>query len=260
MEKMLSRVQGATTDATAKDFTNDITSDPLAQFAVVFAALIHDVDHPGVSNAQLIQENDEVAVRYRGKSPAENHSLSVAWDTLMKEDYQDLVMCICGGYKGSGPNRGTKSIKRELFRLRQLVENAVLATDVFDADLKNDRNARWARVFKGGQEDGTDAGDDEGSKPGHGDDVDHLKATIVLEHLIQASDVAHTMQHWVSQTRRFFRFCHVEQWRGSLDFFPCLCISHFVLLPPPFCTRLHIVPHAPRSTSTSSGTNGSSSR
>jgi hypothetical protein len=30
----------------------------------------------------------------------------------------------------------------------------------------------------------------------------HRKATIVLEHIIQASDVAHTMQHWYVN-----RFC-----------------------------------------------------
>ena len=29
-------------------------------------------------------------------------------------------------------------------------------------------------------------------------DATNRKATIVIEHLIQASDVAHTMQHWVS--------------------------------------------------------------
>merc|ERR1712157_201674 len=33
-----------------------ITSDPLTQFAVVFSAVIHDVDHPGVTNAQLVTE------------------------------------------------------------------------------------------------------------------------------------------------------------------------------------------------------------
>jgi hypothetical protein len=33
------------------DHTYGITSDPLTQFAVVFAALIHDVDHTGVPTA-----------------------------------------------------------------------------------------------------------------------------------------------------------------------------------------------------------------
>jgi hypothetical protein len=28
------------------------------------------------------------------------------------------------------------------------------------------------------------------------DDLDNLRATVILEHIIQASDVGHTMQHW----------------------------------------------------------------
>jgi Adenylate and Guanylate cyclase catalytic domain/3'5'-cyclic nucleotide phosphodiesterase len=36
--------------------TFGISSDPLLQFAVVFAALIHDVDHAGLTNAQLVQQ------------------------------------------------------------------------------------------------------------------------------------------------------------------------------------------------------------
>lgn len=35
------------------DFTFGITSDPMTQFAAVLAALIHDVDHTGVPNAQV---------------------------------------------------------------------------------------------------------------------------------------------------------------------------------------------------------------
>jgi 3'5'-cyclic nucleotide phosphodiesterase len=57
-----------------------------------------------------------------------------------------------------------------------------MATDIVDKDLKNLRNARWDKAFK-------DVEDDPEK------DVNR-KATIVIEHLIQASDVAHTMQHW----------------------------------------------------------------
>eukprot|EP00980_Cylindrotheca_fusiformis_P024777 scaffold12447_cov95-Cylindrotheca_fusiformis.AAC.1 len=38
-----------------------ITSDPLTQFSVVFSAIIHDLDHPGVPNAQLVKENTRSA-------------------------------------------------------------------------------------------------------------------------------------------------------------------------------------------------------
>jgi hypothetical protein len=35
--------------------TFGISSDPIAQFAIVFSALIHDVDHTGLTNAQLVK-------------------------------------------------------------------------------------------------------------------------------------------------------------------------------------------------------------
>ena len=41
------------------------------------------------------------------------------------------------------------------------------------------RNNRWKRAFTENEESTSD-----------------LKATIVIEHIIQAADVAHTMQHW----------------------------------------------------------------
>ncbi len=55
-------------DKTLHDHTYGITSDPLTQFAVVFSALIHDVDHQGVPNTQLVKENTSVANVYKNKS------------------------------------------------------------------------------------------------------------------------------------------------------------------------------------------------
>ena len=61
-------------------------------------------------------------------------------------------------------------------------------TDIADKDLKQLRNARWERAFS---EQTTPCQQEEAAC-----DVVNRKATIVIEHLIQASDVAHTMQHW----------------------------------------------------------------
>ena len=76
----------------------------------------------------------------------------------------------------------------------------VLATDIMDKELGDLRKARWAKAFSG-----------EGSTASAEFEEAHVanrKATIVLEHLIQASDVAHTMQHWhvyrVSPSNRCF--------------------------------------------------------
>ena len=52
------------------EYTHGINSDPLTIFAIVFSALIHDVDHRGVSNTQLIKEHKEMGDKYRNKSVA----------------------------------------------------------------------------------------------------------------------------------------------------------------------------------------------
>lgn len=59
------------------------TSDPLTQFAVVFSALIHDVDHAGVSNMLLMKEKPRLAALYKNKSCAEQNSVDLAWNLLM---------------------------------------------------------------------------------------------------------------------------------------------------------------------------------
>ena len=61
--------------------------------------------------------------------------------------------------------------------------NLVMATDIFDKELGELRKKRWAKVFSTEREE-------------YDPDDEHRKATIVIEHIMQASDVAHTMQHW----------------------------------------------------------------
>jgi 3'5'-cyclic nucleotide phosphodiesterase len=192
------------------DHTYGITSDPLTQFAVVFSALIHDVDHSGVPNAQLVKENAKIAVLYRNKSVAEQNSVDLAWGLLMDPNYGHLRAAIY-------------SNEDELRRFRQLVVNTVLATDIVDKELKELRNGRWAKAFY------------ETTVSNDGSDGTNRKATIVIEHLIQASDVAHTMQHWHVYRKwneRFFVECYqayksgrsdvdpAENWyRGEIGFF-----------------------------------------
>jgi hypothetical protein len=73
--------------------------------------------------------------------------------------------------------------QEDFCRLRALVVNSVVATDIMDKELKFQRNARWDVAFSHQNEE-TPL------------DSINRKATIVIEHLIQASDVCHTMQHW----------------------------------------------------------------
>jgi hypothetical protein len=177
----------------------------------VFSALIHDVDHSGAPNAQLVREDAPVARLYKGKSIAEQNSFDIAWDLLMEPVYKDirrLIYCTAGEFK----------------RFRQLVVNSVMATDIVDKDLKKLRNDRWEVVFRQKRNEESDCLR-----------VKDMKATIVIEHLIQASDVAHTMQHWHVYRRwneRFFLECYqayldgrsesdpAETWyKGEIGFF-----------------------------------------
>jgi hypothetical protein len=151
------------------DYTHGINSDQLTIFAIVFSALIHDVDHSGVSNTQVIKESKELATLYKNKSVAEQNSLDIAWDLLMSTEFTDLRNCLF-------------ATQTELLRFRQVIVNVVLATDIFDKELNDLRKKRWTKAFSG----------DEAST----EDFGNLRATIVIEHIIQASDVAHTMQHW----------------------------------------------------------------
>lgn len=100
----------------------------------MYAALIHDVDHNGVPNAQLVAGKRPLAAQYENKSVAENNSIVVAWDFLMLPQCA-LVSSIC-------PD------KADLDRFHDLVVNVVLATDIVDKGLKDDRNNRWAKVFQ----------------------------------------------------------------------------------------------------------------
>lgn len=65
-------------DHALHDYTYGITSDPLTHFAVVLAALIHDVDHRGVPNFVLSKEDPNLAKVYQNKSIAEQNSIDVS--------------------------------------------------------------------------------------------------------------------------------------------------------------------------------------
>jgi hypothetical protein len=200
--KLLSRIASPDEQIDSHgDVVNDlhfgITSDPLTRFACIFSALIHDVDHSGVPNSQLIKENLPVARLYKNRSVAEQNSVDLAWNLLMDDDYKDF-------------RRIMYTTVSDFHRFRLLVVNGVMATDIMDRELKMLRNSRWDKAFA------------EISLEECGRDHINRKATIVIEHLIQASDVAHTMQHWHVYTKWNERlFCEMykayKEGRAEID-------------------------------------------
>jgi 3'5'-cyclic nucleotide phosphodiesterase len=102
------------------------------------------------------------------------NSLDLSWNLLLTEQFDSLRTFLFGQ-------------QENLLRFRQLIVNTVLATDIFDKELNALRKSRWERAFSLDGENDAEQTD--------------RKATIVIEHIIQASDVSHTMQHWQIYTK-----------------------------------------------------------
>lgn len=99
----------------------------------------------------------------------------------MSDQFPDLRACIYTN-------------KEEFLRFRQLLVNITMATDIADKEFQQQRKARWAEAF---DKDASGSSSEIKDLEVGDETIDmHRKATIVLEHIIQASDVAHTMQHW----------------------------------------------------------------
>jgi 3'5'-cyclic nucleotide phosphodiesterase len=133
---------------------------------------------------------------YNNRSVVEQYSLTLSWNMLMEDRFKDFRRCLY-------------TTEAELMRFRHLVVNGVMATDIADKDLKNLRNARWAKAFDD---------DDDVTTPTMRQSKANVdrKATIVIEHLIQASDIAHTMQHW-HVYRKWNERLFTEMYQAFLD-------------------------------------------
>jgi len=169
--------------------TYGLASDPLAQFAVVFAALVHDVDHRGVPNVQLIKENPKLSMKYKNKSVAENNSIYIAWSELLKPEFANLRRCMFLS-------------DDDETRFRQLLINVVIATDITDKERRMGEKERWQAAFLSNGDDFNWEREWQNKSEDELPDVDiSLKATVVLEQIVLASDVAHTMQHWLTYVK-----------------------------------------------------------
>ncbi|XP_013793173.2 cAMP-specific 3',5'-cyclic phosphodiesterase 4B-like, partial [Limulus polyphemus] len=82
--------------------------------AALFAAAIHDVDHPGVTNQYLVNSSSELAIMYNDESVLENHSLAVAFKILQDENCNIFV----------------NLNKKQRQTLRKIAIDMVIATDM----------------------------------------------------------------------------------------------------------------------------------
>ncbi|XP_076371691.1 3',5'-cyclic-AMP phosphodiesterase 4C-like isoform X3 [Tachypleus tridentatus] len=82
--------------------------------AALFAAAIHDVDHPGLTNQYLVNSSSELAIMYNDESVLESHSLAVAFKILQDENCNIFV----------------NLSKKQCQTLRKVAIDMVIATDM----------------------------------------------------------------------------------------------------------------------------------
>lgn len=115
--------------------TYGIKSNPVIQFAFLFSALVHDVDHKGVSNRQLVLESDELAIMYNDQSVAEQRSLAVAFSLLMQLDFDDLREALF------------MNNRQEFTRFRKIVIDLVLCTDISSPERVQIGKSKFKEAF-----------------------------------------------------------------------------------------------------------------
>mmetsp|Transcript_2498 Transcript_2498/g.5915 ORF Transcript_2498/g.5915 Transcript_2498/m.5915 type:complete len:1531 (+) Transcript_2498:81-4673(+) len=144
------------------DEEHPVAFDPLVRFAVVLSALVHDIGHTGVPNSRVKVENPKLAEKYSSKSISEQNAVDTTWNIFMADEHQNLREFLFG------------SSVAECKRLRELMVNGVMATDLSDPVLKALRKRRWTKAS-------SDA---------------NTKSTLVMEHILQVSSIGHHFQEW----------------------------------------------------------------
>lgn len=200
-----------------------IASDPLTEFALMYSALVHDIDHLGVSNYQLVKEECPIATVYKNKSVAEQNSIDMGWWLLMTPNFATLRQTIFSNMS-------------EKKRFRQLLVNSVVATDILDRDLKLNRDKRWNKAFR----------KKTAVKFPEKVRLKDLQATMVIEHLLQAADSGHTMQNfqtYLKWNERLFEEMYTAYNDGRAEHDPSLQwyvaeLAYFDKFVIPLATRL----------------------
>eukprot|EP00949_MAST-11_sp_MAST-11-sp1_P002084 g2084.t1 len=156
-------------------------------FAMMLAATVHDIDHPGFNNSFLISSASEIAIMYNDRSVLENHHLATAF-RIMRSDNSNLL-------KSFSPAT-SKSLRATIIEL-------VLATDLkehFSFVGKMGDFMELQPTLRGAAEDG------EGchgmyTSPQTYDDKDKQRAMnmdklLVMQIALKAADLGHGCKPW----------------------------------------------------------------
>ncbi|KAL7546742.1 hypothetical protein ACHAWF_010071 [Thalassiosira exigua] len=96
----------------------DYATSPLDVFAILIAAVIHDVKHPGLNNNFQINSRSEIAVQFNDQSVLENYSIAWFFSKLLGKT-RDFTVDILSGLSN-----------QQFSRARLIIIQSVLETDM----------------------------------------------------------------------------------------------------------------------------------
>mmetsp|Transcript_22356 Transcript_22356/g.30618 ORF Transcript_22356/g.30618 Transcript_22356/m.30618 type:complete len:252 (-) Transcript_22356:326-1081(-) len=140
----------------------------LDKASLLYAALIHDVEHLGVPNVSLVKQSHELAKLYHDQSVAEMNSLAVGLELLQNPHFDIFV----------------NLSPAERSQLRQNVIELVLSTDIADAYRRKRTFARieeYSSSIDGSLDISTDIG-----------------KQILLSLLLRAADIGSSFQNFMT--------------------------------------------------------------
>ena len=145
--KLLDLMLAETIESTAqldggRPWTFGLRSDPLPLLALLFAALCHDAGHAGVSNRQLVMENDEKALLYNDQSVQEKHSLHLLFQELLLPEYHELRSALFGDVTAED-----KHYDENYRYFRSTVISAVMSTDIASPEEMETTKCKWKEAF-----------------------------------------------------------------------------------------------------------------
>ena len=171
---------------TKDEIGGSVDNNPFVRFITVFAALIHDVKHLGIPNAQLAEDSHPLSTVYEG-SFLERQSIQVGLGIFI-EDFPELstfILQLCPEFL-------------------HLVTSALLATDVSSAERQTKIKDRFERVVVRA-EDGVS---------------EFEKTQTVVESVLLLADVGHCSQGFnifLNWNAAFFHEClqNFKEGRGT---------------------------------------------
>ncbi|KAJ3220320.1 cAMP-specific 3',5'-cyclic phosphodiesterase 4B [Chytriomyces hyalinus] len=124
----------------------------LEMLSLYVAAIIHDFDHPGVSNSFLIATADRRALLYNDKAVLENHHCASAFEVLARKECSFLSTLDRADYKSVRENVVDMVLATDLaqhFTLLTNFKKKVLTGDTFDPlSTREDRTLLMQMLMK----------------------------------------------------------------------------------------------------------------